>query len=394
MPKLSSNEIIELCEAIKKDDQERLRQFTYTQMQAFEHHDYKNIFLYAIRYGNIETVKTIVEILSNLKKLNFESIIYAADYKDRNALMLAANFDDVDSLRYLLSKFTFKIDDLNKRRDSALIFAIRGNCKRAFRYLMEHGAVFGEYAVAVLNESISFKNFFNSPECFLLIVKSTRKILTAFRTIMRHVETQSDLIQSTFIQELDEQNRNALILASKMGNISMVRSLSRLPFDLNVQDKTGHGVLYYLGSHGFLGLVAEFLNKFHEIEPAHGLSLTQFSKKLFTSTKVSKKKIGDSLTYNPGNFTKSGRIPKISIDEIQRPYRSYTKERERQLLRHVATQIFFPFKEMLKDKEIQLKKELGSLTEIQIMHLNFSGKDFVFYCCKRAFRHWIFTSLY
>lgn len=82
--------------------------------------------------------------------------------------------------------------------------------------------------------------------------------------------------------------------------------------------------------------------------------------------------MGRALTYTPNKVQQAGRIPKTIDKETVRPYRSFFEERERQLLKQVATQLYFSANQMLK----QLSKE--GLTEIQMMHMDFKGRHTVF----------------
>ncbi len=83
---------------------------------------------------------------------------------------------------------------------------------------------------------------------------------------------------------------------------------------------------------------------------------------------------GNELTYSPTKVKQLGRIPITQGDLEPRPYRSFSNNRERQLLRQVAVQLHFYLANSSKGN----KNEKQKLVETQIMHLVFDGKHNLF----------------
>jgi hypothetical protein len=89
---------------------------------------------------------------------------------------------------------------------------------------------------------------------------------------------------------------------------------------------------------------------------------------LVADTKKNKHDVIELITYSPDKFSKTGKTPKASPTEEPRDSRSFSNERERQLLRQASTQLYFKFKAELP----------GGLQEVEIMHMNFDGRNSLF----------------
>lgn len=68
------------------------------------------------------------------------------------------------------------------------------------------------------------------------------------------------------------------------------------------------------------------------------------------------------------SFSRDGRMPYGCTEEKPRAYRSFASDREKQVLRHIATQCYF----YLKGKRVE------NLVEIQVMHLSWQGRNNLF----------------
>lgn len=86
----------------------------------------------------------------------------------------------------------------------------------------------------------------------------------------------------------------------------------------------------------------------------------------------SRENITKELTKKSGSNQK-GRIPNCQLEEINRHYRSYKNDREKQILRHIATQLYFAIQYYLKKEKLSLP-----LVEIQAMHLSCEGRHNLF----------------
>lgn len=280
-------------EAIKKCDSKSLRQFVDD--------EYENILLLAVRRSSVDMLEAIA---FKLDKKVFDDFLKSDDAFDRSALMLAALADSASMLQYLHKKHKFKLDYRNDDEKSALTYAIERNKQAAFGYLLINQASFTDIEKIAISKNDDFKQYFNSPACFLIIIQSKNK--EALNFIMRHIKNSSATERKTFYAWKDEEKKKV---------------------------------------------------SSHLLEALEDLNLNAKEQKNFIS----------SLMFNP----KSKQAGSIMVDaEIQhQPYRSFLAERERQLLRQAATQLFF---------YLEQRSSEAQLIELQMMHLAFDGKHMLF----------------
>jgi len=104
--------------------------------------------------------------------------------------------------------------------------------------------------------------------------------------------------------------------------------------------------------------------------------LDDYLDKVDLSTQEKRNKLSKSLVS-----ARSGhqdlKIPRIFNSIESRPYRSFKKERERQLLRQIATQIYYGFKSSTFNST-------SSLVEVQLMHLAYKGKHNLFIAANQS----------
>lgn len=373
MPKESSRPIIKieltktkLKEVLSGNHYERISEFTLEQLLRFNDDNYKNVFLFTVRHCSLETLRELVNVLRKMPKEEFEEFIHCLDDFNRNAVMIAARRDSQEKLSFLINELGIDLNIKNPHDRRAITYAIRHNCPRAFEWLLLNGSKFREKEERNIGRYSEFKSYFNSPSCFLAIVASGN--LSAFRFIMRHVEYISPEKKQLFIDALDNSNRNALMLAAKKKSEKMVNVLVELPFKLELEDMRGRTALYYVSKQGYMGAIKTLLEKTKEIDKHSAEYIKKHVDTLVARTKKNKKEIINSLTSSPEKIKQKGRIPKISKKEIKRRPRSFACERERQLLKQASTQLYF-----------KLKKEFPKeLKEVQMMHLAFGDKNFLF----------------
>lgn len=219
-----------------------------------------------------------------------------------------------------------------------------------------------------------------TPAEFLAVVNSGDKEL--FELCMQFILNLSSKEKKTFSEIIDQEGCNALILAAKRSHISMISAMlkAKFEFDWTFRDTSKKDAFDYLLQNGDLNSIKNIINEAYvigntsSINPEFGKRLATLAPSAFVSnTIVSKKRMGDFFTSPVGRFTKSGRIPKTQKTEIPRPNRTFAGEREKQVLRHVATQFFFGFKDYLS-----LSQANPQLTEVQIMHMNMQGRHNLF----------------
>lgn len=377
---------------------------------ALEHQTWRNIFLFAVKFGTCEIVKKIVEILElgeerkEIRQGSLHQVVTAHTIiSNNNALILGVVSGDKKTLSFLVQQLKFynlsheqehlEINYRNKNERSALSFAIEKGNSEAFRYLLLHGAAFEEKEKElVVSEKFVY---FNTPACFLDIVTSGN--LHALRFIIRHIKTQSNVIQQTFITAANANGQNALMIAASKKNADILPELLTLGFNLSVQDNDEHRALFYLAQSPFELMkshrgspsretkviyqrdqsarkkLTEGIQKLHHLlsEEATALQTSQnwfFEDVLPTDNQTSRGDIADILAHDIGGRSQDGKTSKRFHDALTRPYRSFSRERERQLLRHISTQIYFQFK----------KSEVKDLVEVEAMHLEFNGKGYLF----------------
>ncbi|OGT06286.1 MAG: hypothetical protein A2X78_01415 [Gammaproteobacteria bacterium GWE2_37_16] len=377
---------------------------------VLEHQTWRNIFLFAVKFGHCEIVKKIVEILDlgedqrEIKQGSLYKIVTAETPKSNShALILGVGSDDKKTLIFLVEQLRvynlvykqahLEVNYRNKNGLSALSFAIKKGNLEAFRYLLLHGAAFEEKEKELI---VSEKFvYFNTPACFLDIVTSGN--LHALRFIIRHIKTQSDVIQQTFITAANANGQNALMIAASKKNAGILPDLLTLGFNLSAQDNDEHRALFYLAQSPFELIkshrgspsretkviyqrdqsarkkLTEGIQNLHHLLPEEAKAL-QTSKDWFfedvlpTDSQTGRGDIADILAHDIGGRSQDGKTSRRFHAALPRPYRSFSGERERQLLRHISTQVYFQFK----------KSEVKDLVEVEAMHLEFNGKGYLF----------------
>lgn len=323
-----------------------------------------------MRFSTLNIVKYLANILKqNMTLDQFENIINSVDSHNRNAVILAIISDDVRVLDYLYKELKLNIIDTINKNLSHLHYAMSRNSQQVFRYLLLHGCNFQKEDEASISKNRDFQNYFNSPECFLLIIEAQNKI--AFKLIMRHIKSIGEVSQSNFIQETNDDDQNGLILAASLGNEEIVNQLiiADLKFDILAEDNKGFSVLYYLAVKKLTLAFNKLVSTLPKIPLNQAKAIAEHADNLVDDTKNSKNEIGNKLTHSPDKVTQAGRISKVRKKEISRPYRSFKCDREIQLLRQLSTQLFFYLDKVA---------DINGLVELQTMHLKYGDKHVLF----------------
>lgn len=373
-----------LRDAIISNDIAQINKFTINDFCKFVDDEYKNVFLLAARFSQVETVKAILNIISKHPELvNFNIFIRSRDRYDRSAMMLAAIADNSHLLCYLNNELNLPTSEYNKYYQSALSHAIERNSFHAFCCLLFDHNSFGHLEEALILGNKKFQLFFNSPECFLPIIRSGN--IAAFQFIMRHIRTQSDDRKKEFFTVRDEDGRNALIIAITSNHNFITPSLMELEFNLEDRDKYDKTALSYLIEQKQYSLASTLLDKTKRIFPDEAKQVAGSIHSLISNTKKSRNAFANSSTFSPDNMKQPGRLPKATPVEIRRPYRTFAHERERQLLRQASTQLYFFIENFLSEYKLdektthnQQQKINGKIVEVQTMHLDFGGDHSLF----------------
>jgi hypothetical protein len=246
-------------------------------------------------------------------------------------------------------------------------YAIDRESKRSFHYLLRAGATFGVAEQERIAYRPGFKKYFNSPACLLQVVEAGRS--SALDFLLKYVENVSPEIQKPFLETCDAQGRDALILAAYKHPFLVERLTKKLKFKLDRKDKKGYTALLYLSKQGKISSFTHITDSVDKLDKKQAKEIADYSPQLIATTLVAKKDIGRALTYSPSKIAQAGRLPKTVDKEIIRPYRDFSCEREKQLLRQAATQLYFAAVEFSKNKTV---------TEIQMMHINYAGNHNLF----------------
>ncbi len=353
-------------EALDSDEPQAFEAISDTDLFNYQDKTYGNVFLHACRRCQLSVVKEIISRLEvNQKK--YDLFIDADDALGRSAFALASIADNAELIRYLYQTLGFKLDHRDKKGYSALSFAIKNDAKAAFHELLCLAATFTTKEVEILNQHENFQKYFNSPECLLKIAQSGN--LSALKVLLRHIKTQSAEQQRTFVEHLDQYARDALLIAAELNHSeAFLRELLTLPFNLKHTNQKGYRVLYYLIEHQRMSLVLEVFPTYDHFLAEEIASLERNKANFPHKTLTERNRTSKIFSRSCGG-DQAGRATRMqSSQEILRPARSFAQERERQLLRHIGTQLYFYLQ----------SKNVPHLVEIQVMHLSFQKKHFLF----------------
>lgn len=195
------------------------------------------------------------------------------------------------------------------------------------------------------------------------------------KEIIRHIKPLPIAAQRLYLDFVDMNGRNALILAAYHGFNHIFTELRKLRFNLAAIDRDGHSALAYLliknAPENLIEPIVNKLTRFNAIESA----LLRSKIALFNLASVDQRKSFARLLTNQKPMIQLGSIPKVAATETRRPRRSFSQERERQLLKRVATQLYFAFKN---------NKKTSSVTEVQLMHVMYGTKHYLFIAANPA----------
>ncbi len=354
---------ITLNTAIATNNIAAIQKFKPKELLEFKDATYHNAVLLAARDGHVETVKEILTIIeANFGKEERDKLLFSEDSLGRHILAIASIANNEKLMQYLHSDLGFNINYKGKVY-SPLWYSIKRNSPRAFHYLFQKGAIFMQLELDLITTCDAFKTYFNSPESFLRIVETGNAQL--FRLIFRHIKTQSDAEQSPFLTRTDSNGRHALCLAAALDHHEMMPYLSTMNFNIESRDIFNRRTLYYLAKNSRLDSFLNYSSHTPSIDHAEATFASQNRNRFLLNTKISKKNAANALSNDVNNMKQVGRLPKVYPIEKQKPYRSFSSERERQLLRQAATQLYFAL-------------NIEELVEVQIMHLEFNEKHNLF----------------
>jgi ankyrin repeat protein len=374
----SSIEGLELSTERVKDiltrgEYKSVSELTLTQLLAFkEPITNANVFLFAVRECSLDTLRVLVNILKTLGDAEFEKFINQLGVHGSNAVMMAAVLNSQLKFEFLITELKIDINIRDSRNYSALTYAIDRDCREAFRWLLSNGSVFGEEEQKSISDLSGFKSYFNSPLCFLFITNSGNR--RAFDFIMKHVGTQGGDVKKLFVDAKDEFGRNALMLAAIRNLPYQVDKLIRLSFVIGLRDREGNTALYHACTLRHDEVMKILLKRIPKIDDRSIKVIIENIPRLLAKEAVeNKKEVAALVTYSPEDVDQKGRISKFDV-ETPRPVRSFSNERERQLLKQISTQLYFKLRD----------ESLKELQEVEIMHMDFNGRNLLFIAVNEA----------
>ena len=116
-------------------------------------------------------------------------------------------------------------------------------------------------------------------------------------------------------------------------------------------------------------IVLVIMEKTASIDENTAFALSTYLSQFNDARKKAINQVTNALTINRNGISQAGRIPKAHIPVIQRPPRTFSNERSRQLLKQLATQLYFA---------LNGKINVGKLVEVQFMYLVFAQKANLF----------------
>lgn len=352
-----------LYKAVVDENVAELNDFSKDDILSYSHETYGNIFLVAAREGKLNAAKAIIAKLESYIAIEFNSnepitirlkststnsildFITANDkFNGRNAWTLAAIADNTEFLEYL---YTLKERYSNNLRDwdifhtdhstdNGISYAINRGSKNAINYLLEKG-IFIEASLKSAN-----------------LLGIAGNIYSLYNTYLTNMSLSA---QARIFLIQDQEGRTALTAAFQQQN-SLIGSYIYSPMlktwfeslisNPNEIDSIPRQLLQQMYHH--------YLN--------YHLDRLDVSS---CSARVSQ---ANNLSLQAQNVQQEGKKPRLRQKEIKRPYRSFKHERERQLLRQIATQIYHGF-------ELSNYNSKG-LVEVQVMHLENEGRHNLF----------------
>jgi hypothetical protein len=292
--------------------------------------------LFAIKNGKIESAKCIWEVLTAKNKSALRK-----EYR-KEAVSMAILSENEKILDFVLKEFI--CDIAGKKIEVPLIqIAAEKNCRKNFLYLLERGAQPERNYFLDDIKNAQFKEYFFSFEAFIDLCQAgnIKAINIYWANLLKWPNSKQDL----FFREWLEPGLKAC------KNQSLIQHL--LSFDLSQ---------------------AKIIDCCPKV-------FSDYANFLPLSSNKDRKKMANAVSLpSPEKIQQKGRISKKTIgDEIKRPPRSFSHERERQLLRQIATQLFLALENYSSPTKLT-----GKLVEVQCMHLRAHGCSNLFIAANEA----------
>ncbi|MBX9705731.1 MAG: hypothetical protein K5Q00_05700 [Gammaproteobacteria bacterium] len=172
-----------------------------------------------------------------------------------------------------------------------------------------------------------------------------------------------DIDITPYLTARDAKQRHALLIAAMQNKDRIYSSLLRFDFELGATDIHGCTVFYYWLYHRRQDLIKRTTEKLKRFNSAITLD---FYNHMDWFNFGDSRQVGQLLTKGLST-NQEGRVPLAHPGKAKRPYRSFSTQRTRQLLRHISTQLFF-----------FARTRQAKVEEIECMYLFYRGQDYLF----------------
>jgi len=170
--------------------------------------------------SQLEKLYTTIQFLVN-KNWNFN---IAIDEEGNSPLQYFIMIEDYGTIYYLIKRVkTLDLSFKNKNGDDAYTLALKLNNRHIVRFFDRCGVYYYDYTDRFHNNLLMLYTITNNPK------------------MVAHILTHNEDI----INKVNDKKETALIMATKLGNNRIIKSLTLRGSDVNMQDYLGNTALYY-----------------------------------------------------------------------------------------------------------------------------------------------------
>ena len=323
------------------------------------HGIYPNALLLAVQFANLSTLQVLYQKLTAEQQ---ETLITDIDTFGRNAIILAVRVKSLEKVRYLISLNYIDLEQECNNDMVALEYSIEQKDPKIFEYLVvQQASIDFDTWHLIFNSDYWMSQYF-IPEKFLREVNDNAYHLV--NLFCQYFDEASDweVDVKPFFTCVNVHRQHAILICAQREFWRIYEELLQFPFDLQAIDSESHTVLYYLVRTSQKLLLQQTMKK---IQLLTDVTKTDLLTNFYYSDIPGRKQAGDLLT-KPLGHTKLGYKSILHPEQI-RDRHSFSKQRTRQSLRHLSTQIFF-----------YLEKQGTKLEEVQALYLHYNNHDYIF----------------
>ena len=363
----------EITHAIKNNNIVAINGLKVKDLEQYYHPQHGNIVLLACYTS---TVEVLVKLSQKLGTVNFRKMLKGRDAGGLTALVLAILGESADNVNFLLEhkppiNINEAIENEEQEDDAAIDYAIWSFNKLTFEMLVVKGAIVSEHSWNYIfnYDQVYIHEEYFTPSIFVEKTKGNdERLVDLFLDYFSKCHAKG-INTALFFSYKDEHRCHALLACARAKRFPRFEKLLQLRFNLQDIDDAGHTLFYYLLQNSQDALIKKSMEQLSlkRFTPTVTTEMTAHLDKFNYTTNVSTKRIGTILTAPISGHGGQGRYPLAHPDEVTRPYRSFAGHRTRQLLRHIAAQLFF-----------SIDKENSGLEEVQAMYLMYRNHHYLF----------------